>query len=58
MTGKDGERQKAAAIESRRAVIAAMIQRVDRALQQMRREHATVSVAALSRRAAVSRTFL
>jgi predicted nucleic acid-binding Zn-ribbon protein len=58
MTAKDGEPQTAAAITARRASIAAMVQRVDRALQQMRREHAAVSVAALSRRAAVSRTFL
>jgi chromosome segregation ATPase len=48
----------AAAIESRRAGIAAMIQRVDQALQQMRREHATVTPAAAGRRAGVSRSFL
>jgi hypothetical protein len=35
-----------------------MVQRVDRALQQMRRERAVISVAAVSRRAGVSRTFL
>ena len=58
MTAKDGRPQIAAAIESRRASIAAMVQRVDRALQQIRREHAVVSVAAVSRRAGVSRTFL
>jgi chromosome segregation ATPase len=58
MTAQDGAPQTAAAIQARRAGIAAMIQRVDRALQQMRRDHATVSVAAVSRWAGVSRTFL
>lgn len=58
MTAEGGKPQTAAAIESRRAAIAAMIGRVDRALQQMRRENAAVSVAAVSRRAGVSRTFL
>jgi chromosome segregation ATPase len=58
MTAGAGEPQTAAAIESRRAAIAAMIGRVDRALQQMHREHAAVTVTAVSRRAGVSRTFL
>jgi chromosome segregation ATPase len=58
VTALDGEPQTAAAIESRRASIAAMIQRVDRALQQMRREHAAVTAAAVARRAGVSRSFL
>jgi chromosome segregation ATPase len=58
MTAQDREPQTAAAIQARRTSIAAMVQRVDRALQQMRRERATVSVAAVSRRASVSRTFL
>lgn len=58
MTPQDGKPQTAAAIQARRAAIAAMIQRVDQALQQMRRERATISVAAVSRRAGVSRTFL
>jgi hypothetical protein len=35
-----------------------MIQRADRALQQMRREHAAISVAEVGRCAGVSRTFL
>jgi hypothetical protein len=48
----------AAAIEARRASVAAMISRVSRALQQIQRERAAVSVAAVSRRAGVSRTFL
>jgi hypothetical protein len=58
MTGKEEEPQTAAAIRARRSGIAAMIQRVDRALQQMRRERAVISVAGVSRRAGVSRTFL
>ena len=41
-----------------RAGIAAMIQRVDRALQQMRRERAPITSAAVARRADVSRSFL
>jgi chromosome segregation ATPase len=55
-TGEDP--RTAAAIESRRASIAAMIQRVDQALQQMRREHATITPASAARRAGVSRSFL
>lgn len=58
MTTTEEESRTAAAIESRRASIAAMIQRVDRALQQMRREHAAVTAAAVTRRAGVSRSFL
>ena len=58
MTATDEAPQTAAAIQARRASIAAMVQRVDRALQQMRRERAAISVAAVSRRAGVSRTFL
>jgi predicted nucleic acid-binding Zn-ribbon protein len=58
MTARAGEPQTAAAIESRRAAIAAMIQRVDQALQQMRREHAPVTPAAVARRTGVSRSFL
>jgi chromosome segregation ATPase len=50
--------QTAAAIAARRASAAAMIGRVGRALQEMRRERAAVTVAAVSRRAGVSRTFL
>ncbi len=58
MTAGAGEPQTAAAIESRRAAIAAMLGRVDQALQQMRREHAAVTAAAAARRARVSRSFL
>lgn len=48
----------AAAIEARRAAVDQMLQRIRQALRQMRREHAHISVAAVARRAAVSRTFL
>lgn len=58
MTVKDGPARTAAAIEARRSAAAAMIQQVSQALKQMRRERAIVSVAAVSRRAGVSRTFL
>lgn len=58
MTAKDGAPRTAAAITARRASITAMVHRVDRALQQMRRERAVISAAAVSRRAGVSRTFL
>ncbi len=47
-----------AAVEARRAATAGMLQRVDQALRQMRREHARITVAAVARRADVSRTFL
>ena len=58
VTGRDGEPQTAAAIRARRASVTAMVQRVDRTLQQMRRERAAISIAAVGRRAGVSRTFL
>jgi Family of unknown function (DUF6262) len=48
----------AAAIQARRAATGQMLQRITQALRQMRREHAQVTVAAVARRAAVSRTFL
>lgn len=48
----------AKAIQARRAASATMLQRVDQALRQMRREHARITVAAVARRADVSRTFL
>jgi chromosome segregation ATPase len=48
----------AAAIQARRAAADQMLQRISQALRQMRREHAHVTVAAVARRAAVSRTFL
>jgi hypothetical protein len=50
--------QTTAAIQARRAGIAAMVGRVDRALQQMRRERAAITFAAVARRAGVSRSFL
>ena len=55
MTAGAGEPQTAAAIESRRVAIAAMVSRVDRAVQQMRRERAAITAAAVARRAGVSR---
>ena len=59
MTAQDSEPARtAAATQARRAGIAAMIQRVDRALQQMRRERAPITSAAVARRADVSRSFL
>ena len=58
MTAQGERPQTTAAIRARRAAIAAMVGRVDRALKQMRRERAAVSVAAVARRAEVSRTFL
>jgi chromosome segregation ATPase len=58
VTVRDGEPQTTAAIRARRASVTAMVQRVDRTLQQMRRERATISIAAVGRRAGVSRTFL
>lgn len=47
-----------AAIQARRATTDEMVQRVTHVLKQMRREHATVTIAAVARRAGVSRTFL
>jgi len=59
MTVQDGSATRtAAAIQARQSGIAAMIQRVDQALRQMRREQAAVSFAAVARRASVSRSFL
>jgi uncharacterized protein DUF6262 len=58
MTSAREEPRTAAAIESRRAGIATMIQRVELALQQMRREHSAVTPAGAARRARVSRSFL
>lgn len=48
----------AAAIEARRRASGKMLQRVDQAVRQMRRERARITVAAVARRADVSRTFL
>jgi chromosome segregation ATPase len=46
------------AIQARRATTEAMLHRVREALRQLRRERAHVTVAAVARRADVSRTFL
>jgi chromosome segregation ATPase len=48
----------AAAIQARRVSAAQMLQRITQVVRQMRREHAQVTVAAVARRASVSRTFL
>jgi chromosome segregation ATPase len=59
MTAQDAAAARtAAATQARRADIAAMIQRVDRAVQQMRRERVAITSAAVARRASVSRSFL
>src|SRR5258708_13679338 len=55
--GRD-EPQTAAALEARRATTQAAHQRVHHVLAQMRRDKAPISVAAIARRAGVSRTFL
>ena len=55
--GRD-EPQTAAALEARRATAQAAHQRVHHALAQMRRDKAPITVAAVARRANVSRTFL
>jgi chromosome segregation ATPase len=48
----------AAAMQARRTTAEAMIDRVHDALRHMKREHTDISVAAVARRARVSRTFL
>jgi chromosome segregation ATPase len=48
----------ASAIQARRNATDAMMDRIAQALQQMRRERAHITVAAVARRASVSRTFL
>lgn len=47
-----------AALQARRAAIDAMLVRVRDALRQIRRERARITIAAVARRADVSRTFL
>lgn len=47
-----------AATSARKAMTEDMLARVQHALKQLRRERATISVAAIARRAGVSRTFL
>lgn len=48
----------AAAIQARRASTDTMLERVKKTLHQMRRENTSITVAAIARRADVSRTFL
>ena len=55
--GRD-EPQTAAALEARRVTAQAAHQRVHHVLARMRREKAPITVAAVARRAGVSRTFL
>lgn len=57
MTGHDG-RRTAAAVAARRHSTQAALARIRDALTRMRREKTPVTVAAVSRRAGVSRTFL
>lgn len=47
-----------AALHARRATTSKMLDRVTRALREMRRDGGTITVAAVGRRAGVSRTFL
>lgn len=53
-----GQPQTAAALEARRATTQAAHQRVHHVLAQIRRDKAPITVAAIARRAGVSRTFL
>jgi chaperonin cofactor prefoldin len=58
MTTATSSDRTRAAIQARRTNVDVMLNRVRDALKQMRREHARVSIAAIARRADVSRTFL
>ncbi|WP_020498848.1 DUF6262 family protein [Sciscionella marina] len=58
MTTTPTTSRAAAALDARRSSIENMLDRVRDALRQMRRERAKITVAALARRAGVSRTFL
>lgn len=58
MTKTAPTQRTAAAIEARRASAEAMLDRIRDALRQLHRERANVTVAAVARRADVSRTFL
>ena len=53
-----GHRQTAAALAARRTSAQAALQRVDDAIARLKREKAPVTIAAVARRAGVSRTFL
>ena len=57
-TGSSDHPQTAAALAARRAGAQAALQRVHDALARLRREKAPVTIAAVARRAGVSRTFL
>ena len=57
-TGSSDHRQTAAAITARRASTQAALQRVDDAVARLRRQKTPVTIAAIARRAGVSRTFL
>lgn len=59
MKGMDNTSPRtAAALQARRATTDDMVERVTQVLRQMRRERVGVTVAAVARRAGVSRTFL
>jgi GGDEF domain-containing protein len=57
-TSTTQQQRTAAAIQARHHVAESMVERVNEALRQIRRERAKVTFAAVARRAAVSRTFL
>ena len=57
-TGSSDHRQTAAALAARRTSTRAALQRIDDAVARLRREKTTVTIAAIARRAGVSRTFL
>lgn len=57
-TGSSGHPQTAAALAARRASTQAALQRVEDAVARLKREKAPVTIAAVARRARVSRTFL
>lgn len=57
-TGSSDNRQTAAALAARRTSTQAALQRVDDAVARLRREKTPVTIAAIARRAEVSRTFL
>ncbi|MEU3622794.1 DUF6262 family protein [Amycolatopsis coloradensis] len=58
MTTTPTATRTAAALNARRSGIEKMLDRIREALRQMRRERAKITVAAVARRADVSRTFL
>lgn len=58
MTTTPASRRTTAANQARRSTVDAMLDRVRDAVKRMRREHANLTIAAVARRADVSRTFL